>query len=377
VTERISALDVSVFHVPTEAPESDGTLTWTSTTAVVVHVGASGRTGLGWTYSSPAAATVVESHLRAVVDGRDPMDVPGAWAAMVRAIRNLGRPGVVSAAIAAVDVALWDLKAKILDLPLASLLGRVRDEAPVYGSGGFTSYTVDQLVSQLSGWVDDGIDRVKMKIGTDWGSCAEQDVRRAAAVRQAIGDGPELFVDANGGYSRKQSVRVARQLADLGVTWFEEPVSSDDLAGLCAIRELTSIDVAAGEYGSDLAYFEHMCDARAVDVLQADISRCAGVTEWLRVAAVAQAHGLEISGHCAQTLHLHPALAAPNLRHLEYFHDHARLERLLFDGVASPRGGALAPDLTRPGIGVELKRADAERFRVQVPPPGSPARSNG
>ncbi|MGE0000240.1 MAG: enolase C-terminal domain-like protein, partial [Ilumatobacteraceae bacterium] len=276
-----------------------------------------------------------------------------------------GRPGVVSAAIAAVDIALWDLKAKIVRLPLANVLGRARDEAPVYGSGGFTSYSLDQLTAQLGGWVDDGMPRVKMKIGTDWGSCPDQDVRRAATVRRVIGDGPELFVDANGAYSRKQAVRVGEQLADLGATWFEEPVSSDDLDGLRAVREMTDLDVAAGEYGSSLSYFEHMCAHGSVDVVQADVTRCAGITEWLRIAAVAQAHGLEISGHCAQSLHLHPALAVPNLRHLEHFHDHARLERMLFDGIPSPVGGTLRPDLSRPGIGVELKDSDAERFRVR------------
>lgn len=365
--DTVGAIDVAVYDVPTEAPESDGTLTWTSTTTVVVHVRAAGCTGIGWTYSSPAAATVIDAQLRSVVEGRDPLDVPAVWAAMVRAIRNSGRPGVVSAAIAAVDVALWDLKAKIVQLPLASLLGRARETAPVYGSGGFTSYAVDQLTAQLSGWVEQGIERVKMKIGTDWGACAEQDVRRVAAVRGAIGDRPEIFVDANGGYTRKQATRVAAQLTDLGVTWFEEPVSSDDLDGLRAIRAMTPLDVAAGEYGSDLGYFQRMCERGAVDVLQADVSRCAGITEWLRVAALSHAYGLELSGHCAQTLHLHPALAAPNLRHLEYFHDHARLERLLFDDVPTPDGGVLRPDLSRPGIGVELKHADAEQYRIRVP----------
>jgi L-alanine-DL-glutamate epimerase-like enolase superfamily enzyme len=359
----IDRLDVSVYTVPTEEPESDGTFTWTETTVVVVEPSAGGRTGLGFTYGTGACATLIHDVLEPVVLTSDPMDITGVWAAMVAAVRNVGRPGVASMAIAAVDVALWDLKAKLLDLPLARLLGAVRDEVPVYGSGGFTSYTNDELVAQLGGWVhEQGIPRVKMKVGTAWGRRPERDLARAEEAREAIGPDAELFVDANGAYTRKQAVRLAGEYADLGVSWFEEPVSSDDLDGLHEIRGMVEPDVAAGEYGYDLAYFGRMCGAGAVDVVQADVSRCAGITEWLRVAALAAGHGLQVSGHCAQSLHAHPACAAPNLRHLEYFHDHARVDRALFDGVLDPAGGVLRPDLSRPGLGLELKRSDARAF---------------
>jgi L-alanine-DL-glutamate epimerase-like enolase superfamily enzyme len=272
---------------------------------------------------------------------------------------------VASAAIAAVDIALWDLAAKLRNEPLVKVLGPSHEEVAAYGSGGFTSYTDDQLVEQLGGWVhDEGIPRVKMKIGTAWGSQPDRDVERVHKVRQAIGPDAELYVDANGGYTRKQAVRLARTFADQGATWFEEPVSSDDLDGLHAVRDMTEMDVAAGEYGADLAYFAHMCEAGAVDVLQADVSRCAGITEWLRVAAVAAGHGLQVSAHCAQSLHVHPACAVPNVRHLEYFHDHARVDRMLFDGVLDPVGGVLRPDLTRPGLGLDLNQRRAEEFRV-------------
>jgi L-alanine-DL-glutamate epimerase-like enolase superfamily enzyme len=284
---------------------------------------------------------------------------------MVDAVRNIGRPGVASAAIAAVDIAVWDLKAKLLDLSLADLLGRCHDEVPVYGSGGFTSYTDEQLLDQLCRWVHEArIPRVKMKIGTDWGRQPGRDVERVAKVRAAIGPDAELFVDANGAYTRKQGVRLAELFAEHDVTWFEEPVSSDDLEGLRAIRQMTPIDVAAGEYGYDLSYFGRMCDAGAVDVLQADVSRCAGITEWLRVAALAAAKGLQISGHCAQSLHAHPACAVPNIRHLEYFHDHARVDRLLFDGVLDPNHGCLRPDSSRPGLGLQLDRSRAAAYQV-------------
>jgi L-alanine-DL-glutamate epimerase-like enolase superfamily enzyme len=363
----IDGLEVSAYSVPTEAPESDGTLTWEQTTVVVAEPKAGGTSGLGCTYGTAACATLIRELLAEVVVGRDPMDVPGAWEAMVRAIRNQGRPGVASMAIAAVDTALWDLKGRLLGQPLARLLGLVHEEVPVYGSGGFTSYSDGELVEQLTGWAKrDRIPRVKLKIGAGWGGQERRDVERVALAREAIGDDVELYVDANGGYTRKQAVRVGGALADHGVTWFEEPVSSDDLEGLRQVRERCDADVAAGEYGYDLAYFRRMLAAGAVDCVQPDVSRCAGVTEWLRVAALAAAHGLQVSSHCAQSFTVHPAAAVPNVRHLEYFHDHARVDRLLFDGVLDPTGGSLRPDLGRPGAGLDLKRADAERFRVHA-----------
>ncbi|MHB1536612.1 MAG: enolase C-terminal domain-like protein [Acidimicrobiales bacterium] len=361
----VETLDVSVYEVPTAEPESDGTLTWSATTVVAVEAKADGVSGLGFSYATGACTRLIEDVLAEAVIGQDPMDVPRCWSAMVRSIRNLGRPGVASMAIAAVDIALWDLKSRLLNLPLVKLLGQVHDEVAVYGSGGFTSLTDDELARQLEGWAhDQGIPRVKIKVGQAWGSRPERDLQRARLARRTIGDEVELFVDANGGYSTKQAIRMAAAYSDLGVTWFEEPVSSDHLDALHEVRSQTGIDVTAGEYGYDLFYFEAMCRAGAVDCLQADVSRCAGITEWLRVAALAEAHGLEISAHCAPSLHLHPAAAVANIRHLEYFADHARLDRMLFDGVIDPVGGTLRPDLSRPGLGLEIKRADAERFRV-------------
>jgi L-alanine-DL-glutamate epimerase-like enolase superfamily enzyme len=361
----IDELVVSVFTIPTDKPESDGTLTWSATTVVVVEPSAAGVTGIGFSYATGACARLINDVLRDVVIGQDALDVARNWSAMVRSIRNFGRPGIASMAIAAVDCALWDLKAKLLDVPLVKLLGQVSDTVPVYGSGGFTSYSDEELARQFSDWVHEkGIPRVKMKVGEAWGSRPERDLERVRLARDVIGASTALFVDANGGYSVKQAVRMAKEFERHDVTWFEEPVSSDHLSSLAEVRSQTSIDVAAGEYGYDLFYFKAMCDARAVDCLQADASRCAGISEWLRTASLAEAHGLQISGHCAQSLHAHPACAVANIRHLEYFADHARVDRLLFDGVLDPVGGVLRPDLSRPGLGLELKRADAQKFRV-------------
>ncbi len=293
------------------------------------------------------------------------MNVADAWQSMVRATRNLGRPGLVSCAISAVDTALWDLKAKLLGLSVGRLLGAVRDSVPIYGSGGFTTYDEPTAREQLEKWVGAwGIPRVKIKVGEAWGENTERDLARIAFARQVVGPDVELYVDANGGYTRKQAIRVAHAMAESRVSWFEEPVSSDDLEGLREVRDQIDADVAAGEYGYDLVYFQRMVSAQAVDCLQVDVTRCGGITDWLRVAAVAAAHNLQVSGHCAPNLHAHVAAAVPNLRHLEYFHDHVRIEGMLFDGALDPTRGVLHPDRNRPGLGLEFKCADAERFRV-------------
>jgi L-alanine-DL-glutamate epimerase-like enolase superfamily enzyme len=185
-----------------------------------------------------------------------------------------------------------------------------------------------------------------------------------AQARAVIGDDTELFVDANGGYTRKQAIRVMAAAADLDVRWFEEPVSSDDLEGLREVRDAVTADVTAGEYGYDLFYFRRMCAAGAVDCLQADVSRCGGITEFIRVAALAASFGLQISGHCGPHLHAHVAAATPNLRHLEWFHDHVRIESMFFDGTLDPTGGTITPNDEAPGNGLTLRVADAERYRV-------------
>ena len=358
----ISSLDVSAYVIPTDGPESDGTLEWHHTMLVLVEVEAGGQKGLGYTYASLGSASVIKELLADVVIGHDALAVSDCWHSMRHAVRNVGRPGAVAMAISAVDAALWDLKAKLLNLPLVSLLGSVRDSIPIYGSGGFTSYSTERLQHQLTGWIEQGIPRVKMKIGRD----EEEDGKRIAAVRSAIGSQPELFVDANGGYSRKQALHVSEIAKDYGVTWFEEPVSSDDLAGLHLLRERVPapIEVTAGEYGFDLFYFRHMLDAEAVDVLQADATRCCGLTGFLKVAALCEARPLPFSAHCAPSLHMHVCCAAMPVRNLEYFYDHVRIEHMLFDGVVEPMGGALHPDRSRPGLGLEFKRADAQRYAV-------------
>lgn len=362
---KIRDLDVIVFRIPTDRPEGDGTLVWDETTVILVQAQSeAGHTGLGYSYASGAAAEVVREKLTPEVIGLDVDEIGVAWQSMVRRVRNVGRPGVAACAISAVDTALWDLKARAAGQPLVLLLGAYRREVPIYGSGGFTTYSDAELVAQLGGWVGQGIPRVKMKIGVDRGTRQEEDLRRVRAVREAIGPDPELFVDANGAYGAKQAIRLAPALAELGVTYFEEPVSSDHLDELALVRANVAPDVAAGEYGYDAWYFRDMLAAGAVDILQADVTRCLGITGWLQAATLAYAHGIAFSAHTAPAIHAQVGCAAPQLSHVEYFHDHARIERMLFEGTLEPRGGCLVPDPSRPGLGLELKLPDADRWRV-------------
>jgi L-alanine-DL-glutamate epimerase-like enolase superfamily enzyme len=288
------------------------------------------------------------------------MDIPGIWHAMNAVVRNFGRRGVAAMAISAVDNALWDLKAKLLAMPLLKLLGAARNTIHVYGSGGFTSYGNAQLERQLSDWVEQGIGMVKMKVGR----APTKDPERVRAARSAIGKRVQLFVDANGAYACKQALRLAEAFAENNVCWFEEPVSSDDLNGLHLLRNRAPacMDIAAGEYGYDPGYFHRMLSAGAVDVLQADATRCGGVTGYLHAASLCDAFGIPLSAHCAPTLHMHVACATQATRHIEYFHDHVRIEQLLFEGVPEPVDGCLRPDMARPGAGFSLKRQDAQRF---------------
>ncbi|HVW91572.1 MAG TPA: enolase C-terminal domain-like protein [Devosia sp.] len=357
---QIARVAARAFTVQTDAPEADGTIAWVSTTLVLVEIDAGGATGLGYSYADATAAQLVRHVLADVLVGRPAFDIPAHFEAMVGAVRNIGWRGIAACAISAIDVALWDLKARLLNLPLHALFGVVRGSVPIYGSGGFTSYTLDRLCQQLADWVEDnGCRWVKMKVGTH----PEQDDERVRHARSAVGDAG-LFVDANGAYSSKQALAFAEGFAELGVSWFEEPVSSDDLEGLHLLRERVpaAMEIAAGEYGYDRFYFRRMLEAGAVDVLQADATRCGGYTGFLQAAALADAFGLPLSAHTAPALHLPVCCAAPRLRHIEWFHDHARIEAMLFEGAPVPHQGAISPDPARAGHGLSFKEQDAARY---------------
>jgi L-alanine-DL-glutamate epimerase-like enolase superfamily enzyme len=357
----VAAVHAAAYTIPTDAPESDGTFAWEQTTLVVVEVEGAGERGLGYTYGDASVAGIASGALAKAVAGVDVLDVGAAHMKAAAALRNIGRTGPGAMALSALDVALHDLRARVLGVPLWKLLGAVRDEVPIYGSGGFTSYDDAQLRDQLSGWAAEGIPRVKMKVGRD----PDRDEHRLDVARAAVGDGVELMVDANGAYDRRQAVLWAERYAARGVTWFEEPVSSDDVQGMALVRDQApgGIEIAAGEYVWREP--DALALIGAVDVLQVDVTRCGGITTTLAIDALARARSMPTSIHCAPALSAHAGAAMATLRHLEYFHDHVRIERMLFDGVAEvAEGGVLVPPADRPGLGLELKSADAERYRA-------------
>ena len=358
----LTRIDARAYTIPTDSPESDGTLTWDSTTLVVVHAAAGGTRALGYTYADASIVGLIDRQLAPLLIGKAAADVERAYDVMQRAVRNLGRQGLAATAISAVDIALWNLKATLLDLPLVSLVGAARDAIPVYGSGGFTSYPPDRLRGQLGGWAAAGFPAVKMKIGRD----PRADRERVRQAREAVGPDVELFVDANGAYDRKLALAQAVAFSEQRVTWFEEPVSSDDLEGLRLLRDRApaGMAVAAGEYGYEPQYFRRMLEAGAVDVLQADATRCGGVTGFLRANALCDAWCVPLSAHTAPTVHAHVCCAASRASNLEYFHDHARIEQMLFEGALEPAGGRLCPDRSRPGLGITFRDEEAQRFAL-------------
>lgn len=356
----ITRLGAGGFSVPTETPEADGTLAWDKTHLTVVEIEAGDATGLGYTYGSAALPRLIEELLAPLLSGRDAFAIPARAAEMAAAVRNIGRPGVASTAISAVDSALWDLKARLLGVSLVDLLGARRRDVDIYGSGGFTNHPDQRTIARFTEWASDlGCRAFKMKVGAE----PERDPGRMTAVRDAL-PGVELMIDANGALDRKQALALAQTAADLGVTWFEEPVSSDDLEGLRLLRDRAppGMEITAGEYAWDVPYVRRMVASGAVDVMQLDVTRIEGITGFLKAAAVAEAHHLPVSAHAAPALHLAVCCAAPGVRHIEWFHDHARIEAMLFDGAPRPRDGRLTPDLSQPGHGLAFRRQDAEPF---------------
>ena len=362
---HITALNLHTYKVPTHSfgkdqPETDGTARWDSTGVIVAQITAGDTTGLGYAYADLAAAQIIQHTLWPLLTGHDPQDTGRHFWTMAGAVRNLGWPGVTAGAISAVDIALHDLKARLLDVPLFKLLGGARTHVLAYGSGGFTSQSVSELEQQLGGWAEQGLKAVKMKIG----SRPEDDLSRVKAARAAIGNDVALFVDANGAYSRKQALGFAERFADLNVTWFEEPISSDDLDGLRLIRDRAPgfMVVAAGEYGYTPTYFHQMLAAGAVDTLQADATRCGGVSGFVLAAAQGQGAGIPMSAHTAPALHASLGAALPNVVNVEYFYDHVRIEEMFFEGIPVLQQGELYPLPARSGHGLSFKPQDARSY---------------
>jgi L-alanine-DL-glutamate epimerase-like enolase superfamily enzyme len=307
---------------------------------------------------------VVENVFKELLIGKDPFNIEQLWNDMFWAVRGYGRKGVAFYSISAVDIALWDLKAKALGLPLYKLLGPYAESVPIYGSGGWTNYTESELVAEMTGIVDRGIKRVKMKVGKDFGGSEREDIQRLAAVRKAVGDDVAVYVDANNGYYPKQAIYMAKEFEQFQVGWFEEPTLADDIPGLAEIRRAINIPVASGEQEYTKYGFRELIAGGAVDIAQPDVGKIGGVTEWMKAAHLAHAFNLPVAPHAVQLVHLHVCCATPNLKVVEYLVGAELVDKVWYTEFPEPKDGMWSPYPDRPGLGLELDPYSVEKYAV-------------
>jgi len=310
-----------------------------------------------------ATRGVIED-LKSSLIGEDPMNIEQIWFRMFWLVRGYGRKGVALCAISAIDIALWDLKAKIMGLPLYKLLGPFTDTVPVYGSGGWTNLSEKDLVKEQTGWVERGFKSIKMKVGKGFGRAEKEDIRRLAAVRKAVGDDIAIYIDANNGYYAKQAIALASRFEDYNVGFFEEPVLADDIEGLAMVARATKIPIATGEHEYTKYGFKELLTRGAADILQPDVSRVGGVTEWMKVAHMAQGFNLPVANHSQQLMSLHLACATPNLLVVEYVGVIEEADKFFYTEIPMPKDGMLSPFPDKPGLGLELKPDVAKKYQV-------------
>ncbi|HRW10517.1 MAG TPA: mandelate racemase/muconate lactonizing enzyme family protein [Caldilineaceae bacterium] len=323
-----------------------------------------GIEGLGIGGGAHAARAVIERTLKPILVGQDPLHIEKLWNDMFWAIRGVGRKGLAFSALSAVDIALWDLKAKYFEVPLYQLLGPYTETVPIYGSGGWTHFTVDELVAEQMGYVARGMKAVKMKVGKDFGRSEREDITRLAAVRAAVGDDIELFIDANNGYYAKQAIRMAKAFEPYRIGWFEEPVLADDIEGLATVARATDVPIATGEHEYTKYGFKDLLARGGADIVQPDVGRVGGITEWMKVAHLADAFNLPVAPHAYQLFHLHLCCAIPNLRIVEYLGVTEEADRIMFTEFPEPKDGLWSPDPTKHGLGLALDPVAVKTYGV-------------
>jgi D-arabinonate dehydratase len=321
-----------------------------------------GLEGLGVGGGAMSAKVLIESSLKPLLIGQDPLAIEKLWDDMFWQVRGVGRKGIAFCAISAVDTALWDLKAKFFNVPLYKLLGAYTDTVPIYGSGGWTHFNLDELLAEQTGYVEQGMKSVKMKVGKDFGRSEREDIERLAAVRAAVGDDIEVLIDANNGYYAKQAIRMAREFEPYHVGWFEEPVLADDIDCLAAVAAAIDIPVATGEHEYTKFGFRDLIARGGADIVQPDIGRVGGVTEWLKVAHLAHAFNLPVAPHAYQVIHLHVACAIPNLRIVEYLGIVEEFDKIVYTEFPQPKEGMWSPDPDKPGLGLALNPEIVQKY---------------
>lgn len=309
-----------------------------------------GHSGLGFSYSKRAGGPAQYAHAKEVAEGiigEDPNDIGKIYTKLLWAGASVGRSGVATQALAAIDIALYDLKAKRAGLPLAKLLGSYRDSVQTYNtSGGFLNATLAEVKERATQSIDDGIGGIKIKVGLP---DSKEDLRRVAGVREHIGWDVPLMVDANQQWDRATALRMGRQLEEFNLIWIEEPLDAYDFEGHAHLAQVLDTPIATGEMLASVAEHKGLINANGCDIIQPDAPRVGGITQFLRLAALADERGLGLAPHFAMEIHLHLAAAFPREPWVEHFD---WLDPLFEERLETKNGRMIVPD--RPGLGVTL-----------------------
>ncbi|MDD7834382.1 L-talarate/galactarate dehydratase [Paenarthrobacter sp. AB444] len=309
-----------------------------------------GHSGLGFSYSKRAGGPAQYAHAKEVAEGiigEDPNDIGKIYTKLLWAGASVGRSGVATQALAAVDIALYDLKAKRAGLPLAKLLGSYRDSVQTYNtSGGFLNATLEEVKARATQSLEEGIGGIKIKVGLP---DSKEDLRRVAGIREHIGWDVPLMVDANQQWDRATALRMGRQLEEFNLIWIEEPLDAYDFEGHAHLAQILDTPIATGEMLASVAEHKGLINANSCDIIQPDAPRVGGITQFLRLAALADERGLGLAPHFAMEIHLHLAAAYPREPWVEHFD---WLDPLFEERLETKNGRMIVPD--RPGLGVTL-----------------------
>ncbi len=364
---RIEDIAVDLVSMPVPRGIADATRRVTSVGLAVVRVATDqGVSGIGVTYHEFGGEAVKELILKGIAPnliGRDPFETESLWYEAFHYMRGVGRKGLAYCAYSAVDIALWDIKGKLLQLPLFRLLGGRREKLPIYASGGWTSYSVEELLQEASEMLQLGYRSIKVKVGVNGGRDAREDIRRIRALRDFVGEAVEIMVDANNVWQSSTAVTAAWGLQELGIKFLEEPVCADDIPGLAQFKAKSPIPVATGEHEYTKYGARDLLIHQAVDILQCDVTRCGGITELMKIIGMAQAWNIAVAPHAMEHMHMHLLASADNGLFLERLLTFDEVTEMVFKDPPQPRNGYLhIPDL--PGLGLELNEEGIREYRT-------------
>jgi len=356
-TDRIAWIKLSLVFLPLAAPISDAKVLTgrqkplTEIAFLFAEIeSAQGHIGIGFSYSKRAGGRGQYEHAKEIAGeliGEDPNDIARLWDKLVWAGASVGRSGLATQAIAAFDIALWDMKAKRAGLPLAKLLGAHRDTVQCYNtSGGYLSTPIEQVLENVSHSLEKGIGGIKIKVGQP---DPMVDLKRVQAVRKHLGENVPLMVDANQQWDRPTASRFGRILEQFNLTWIEEPLDAYDAEGHAALAAQLDTPVASGEMLTSVAEHHELIRLNAVDFIQPDAPRVGGITPFLKIMSLADQKGMRMAPHFAMEIHLHLSAAyarEPWVEHFEW------LEPMFNERLQIKDGRMIVPN--RPGLGFSL-----------------------